>query len=90
MAMILSFDAKAIDFTEQDKKLHFIAGCGVQKVIQAIAKDRNMSYPSLVGAMAAGSVGILKEVADSRSADHTPDVNDITATIIGASVCMTF
>ncbi|WP_456436898.1 hypothetical protein [Desulfurobacterium sp.] len=61
----------------KDKLYHFVAGI-LAFIIPGILLDPR------IGLISAATVATSKEIYDARHPGHTPDANDIIATIAGA------
>ena len=80
LLIALAAAAHADSWTGRDKQMHLAAGA-------AIALPVTLATGSTGYGLAAGcGVGVLKEVADTQRAGHTPSVKDTIVTCAGALV----
>jgi len=83
IVLLFTTNVFAID---NDKKQHFIYSAGIASTTTAIAKHYGKSNLEsyLYGVGFTVGIGVLKELADSRSKNHTADMEDVYADILGA------
>lgn len=77
------------DFHDEDKQAHAWMGAAVGAFATATAERVKPQWrwweKALVGVATSAVVGVVKEVADSRSRDHDCDPKDAEATVVGGA-----
>lgn len=77
---IASISAHADEWTGQDKTKHVIAGALIAAPVSMLTDSWR------AGAASGCAVGVLKEINDMRTTNHTPSYKDAVVTCVGAAV----